>query len=149
MASGQSGSHRPRSVKPSRADRRDLRRIREVGAAVRLSALDTGVLFVSLLAALVLYGLRRHGRVASTPGQGLFDMLGFWTTIELLLISAASLQQDLFTGIGVKLPEPAEIIKNNGPLVPIALVYSAILVARSSFVASIVTFTSEEKDRPK
>ena len=76
-------------------------------------------------------------------------MLGFWTTIELLLISAASLKQDLFTVIGITLPEPAEIIKNNGPLVPIALVYSAILVARSSFVASIVTFTSEEKDRPK
>ena len=99
---------------------------------------------------MVLFVIRKLRSVGSSPGQGLFDMLGIWTTVELLLIALASLQQDLFAAIHVRLPEPAELIRSNGPLVPIALLYSAILVAKASFLPSIDAAASQRpKQEPK
>jgi hypothetical protein len=116
---------------------------------MRLSGLDSTVLLISFAIALVLYVSRRSRRIPAPPGQGLFDMLGAWTTFELLLITLSTLNSDLLAGAGISIPEPAEIIKSNGPLLPIALLYSAFLVARSTFLSSIDVVRSEDKDVAK
>jgi hypothetical protein len=112
---------------------------------LRLSGLDSSVLVISLFAAGILYALRKTRKVPSPPGQGLFDMLGVWTTIELVLIIFSTIQEGFISWAGLRLPDPGELIRSNGILVPVALVYSAILVAKSTFVASILEVSSVEK----
>lgn len=73
-------------------------------------------------------------------------MLGVWTTIELILIICSTIQESFLSWAGLRLPDPGELIRSNGILVPLALVYCAILVAKSTFIVSIVAVSSSEKE---
>lgn len=112
----------------------------------RLSGLDSTILLVSFAGAVSLWFFRRSKGTPSPPGQGLFDMLGIWTTIELVMIAASSFEQSLLDGVGVNIPPPAELIKNNGVLFPISIAYCAILVAKSTFIGSFTAAKSAEKE---
>ena len=115
------------------------------GEAIRLNGLDSAVLVISFVGAMVLLLLKHRKRIGRAPEQVFGDMCGIWTTIELVLISASTLQQDMLLRVGIHLPEPAEIIRNNGPLVPLSLLFCAYLAAKSTFVGSIAAVQSEEK----
>lgn len=115
------------------------------GEAIRLNGLDSSVLIISFVGAMALLALKHRKRVGRSPEQVFADMCGIWTTIELVVISISTLQQDLLVRVGIHLPEPAEIIRNNGPLVPLSLLFCAYLAAKSTFVSSISAVQSEEK----
>lgn len=105
--------------------------------AIRLNGLDSSVMVISVIGALVLLSLKHRRKVTGALEQLFGDMCGIWTTIELVLISISTLQQDLLLKVGIHMPEPAEIIRNNGPLVPLSLLFCAALAARTTFVSSI------------
>lgn len=113
---------------------------------MRLSTVDTLVLLFSVLVASCLYVVRKRRSIARAPGQGLNDMLGFWTTFELIYISAGCLQESMLAWMGLSIPDPAEIIRSNGILVPIALMYSAVVVGKSTIGASVFSIRD---DTPK
>ena len=56
-------------------------------------------------------------------------MLGVWAVLELILISLADLN---FSLSGITIPEPAELIRSNGPLLPFALIYCALVLGTST-----------------
>lgn len=56
-------------------------------------------------------------------------MLGIWAVLELILISLADLDIKL---VNITIPEPAELIRNNGPLMPFALSYCALLLGAAT-----------------
>ena len=105
--------------------------------AIRLNGLDSSVMIVSAIGALVLLSSKHRRRMPGALEQLFGDMCGIWTTIELVLIAIATLQQDLLLSAGIHMPEPAEIIRNNGPLVPLSLLFCAALAAKTTFVSSI------------
>lgn len=110
-----------------------------------LSGLDSAVLLLGLIAALLLYGLRLWRRRVSAPGQFLLDWLGVWTIIELALIGISSMNRTMLGWIGLHPPNPAEIIRSNGLLLPISMLYCAGLVSKNTVIATWEALAEPDK----
>lgn len=113
-------------------------------AHITLGHLDSAIFLLSVaVAALLRYGRHRAGQELSNE-QLFYDMLSFWTLVELLLLFSA----DLDLGIGLPVPDFSELIRSNGVLLPIALAYCAFLVAQSTLWPTIISLRSAEKPKP-
>lgn len=104
---------------------------------VVLNALESMILLSGLLAAVALYAVRKWRKRISAQGQFLMDWLGAWTIVELVLIGVSSFNHDILNAIGLDLPMPVEIIKSNGLLLPISMIYCAGLVGRNTLIATL------------
>lgn len=114
-----------------------------------LSAFDTGILVLGLVLASILYLARKlRGRV-SAPGQFLMDWLGIWTIVELGLIGISSCNHAILAIVGIVPPNPVDIIKNNGLLLPVSMMYCAGLVFKNTLMTTITAIKEPEKETRK
>ena len=113
-------------------------------AHITLGHLDSAVFLSSVLvAALLRYARHRTGQEL-TNEQLFYDMLSFWTLVELLLLFSA----DLDFGIGLPVPDFSELIRSNGVLLPLALAYCAFLVGQSTLWPTITSLRSSDRPKP-
>lgn len=111
---------------------------------ITLGHLDSGIFVLSVVvAALLRYARHRTGQELSNE-QLFYDMLSFWTLVELLLLFSAELD----FGIGLPGLDFSDLIRSNGILLPIALAYCAFLVAQSTLWPTITSLRSPDKPKP-
>jgi hypothetical protein len=65
------------------------------------------------------------------------DWLSAWTIIELILIGVSSFNREILDAVGLYPPMPTAIIKSNGLLLPISMMYCAGLVGRNTLFSTL------------